>query len=142
MSNHDEIYLKCIDCGATYAADEMIYTCPKCGGLLDVIQDYEKIKEHISWDTLRKRLFHVWRYREFIPVNDAHKVTLFEGGTPLYKCNRLSKIIGVKELYVKFEGANPTGSFKDRGMTVGVTKALQLGYHQLDAHRQVTLPHH
>jgi threonine synthase len=70
----------------------------------------------------------VWKYRLFMPVFDDSKiVTLREGGTPLYRCDELAKAIGVRELYVKYEGANPTGSFKDRGMTVGVTKALEFG---------------
>ncbi|GAI08063.1 unnamed protein product, partial [marine sediment metagenome] len=70
----------------------------------------------------------VWKYRAFMPILDESRiVSLSEGGTPLYRCNRLAKEVGVRELYVKFEGANPTGSFKDRGMTVGVTKALELG---------------
>jgi threonine synthase len=70
----------------------------------------------------------VWKYKEFLPVFDETKiVTLREGGTPLYRCERLGKELGVENLYVKNEGANPTGSFKDRGMTVGVSKALELG---------------
>ncbi|KXA90131.1 threonine synthase, partial [candidate division MSBL1 archaeon SCGC-AAA259B11] len=69
-----------------------------------------------------------WKYRPFLPVREDSKiVSLHEGGTPLYSCDVLAEEIGVDELYVKFEGGNPTGSFKDRGMTVGVTKALEYG---------------
>jgi len=60
-------------------------------------------------------------------LNGSKIVTLGEGGTPLYRCGRLAREVDVKELYVKFEGANPTGSFKDRGMTIGVTKAIEFG---------------
>jgi threonine synthase len=60
-------------------------------------------------------------------LDDSKIVSLGEGGTPLYRCDRLAEEIGIRELYVKFEGVNPTGSFKDRGMTVGVTKALEFG---------------
>ncbi|MHA1754666.1 MAG: threonine synthase, partial [Candidatus Odinarchaeia archaeon] len=119
--------IKCIECGKTYSPTEIIYTCPKCGGLLDIVQDYRVIKELVSWNVFKKRPFYVWRYSELLPVSSRRRITLFEGGTPLYKCNRLSELLGVNELYIKFEGANPTGSFKDRGMTVGVTKVVELG---------------
>ncbi|MEM4733381.1 MAG: threonine synthase, partial [Candidatus Bathyarchaeia archaeon] len=70
----------------------------------------------------------VWRYLDFMPIKDASKiVSLNEGGTGLHPCLRLAKHLGLRELYVKNEGENPTGSFKDRGMTVGVTKAVELG---------------
>ncbi|MHA1409005.1 MAG: threonine synthase [Candidatus Odinarchaeia archaeon] len=119
--------IKCIECNQTYPADEIIYTCPRCGGLLDIVMDYESIKEEVSWDTFKKRPFYVWRYEELIPVSPEKKVSLYEGGTPLYNAKRLAEYVGIKELYIKFEGANPTGSFKDRGMTAGVTKVIELG---------------
>jgi threonine synthase len=68
----------------------------------------------------------VWKYKDLLPIA-IEPVSIREGGTPLYKCDRLAQKIGVKELYVKHEGLNPTGSFKDRGMTVGVSKAIELG---------------
>jgi len=75
----------------------------------------------------KKRALTVWRYRELLPIErDEVKVSLGEGGTSLNRCLRLSENLGLKDLYVKNEGENPTGSFKDRGMTVGVTKALGL----------------
>ncbi|EHP86134.1 threonine synthase [Methanotorris formicicus] len=118
---------KCIKCGKEYDVDDITYTC-ECGGLLEIVYDYETIKEKVSKETLRKREIGVWRYLEYMPVKDPKKiVTLHEGGTPLYKCDNLAKELGLKELYVKNEGANPTGSFKDRGMTVGVTRANELG---------------
>ena len=70
----------------------------------------------------------MWRYRSLLPSLDDHApVTLQEGATPLVRCDRLAAWAGVRELHVKVEGANPTGSFKDRGMTVGVTLARALG---------------
>ncbi|ABR55933.1 threonine synthase [Methanococcus aeolicus] len=118
---------KCIVCGKEYDIDEIIYTC-ECGSLLEIIYDYEAIKENISKEELRKRRIGVWRYLEYLPVKDPKKiVSLWEGGTPLYKCDNLAKKLGLKELYVKNEGANPTGSFKDRGMTMGTTRANELG---------------
>lgn len=117
-------YLKCIECGAEYPKDEIIYTCSKCDGLLDVIYDYSSIK--FDMQKLKTECPSVWKYAKLLPV-DGEPVTLKEGGTPLYKCDRLAEKIGIKTLYVKHEGMNPTGSFKDRGMTVGVSKARELG---------------
>jgi len=68
----------------------------------------------------------VWRYSSVLPIETAESVTLHEGGTPLYDTEKLSEELGV-EVHVKHEGMNPTGSFKDRGMTVGVSKAIELG---------------
>ncbi len=120
-------HLECIDCGARYGPNDVVYTCRKCGGLLSV--EYEKSDIPPALDRVwAKRSLSVWRYLELLPIEDTGKiVSLGEGGTNLNKCLRLSEEIGLKEVYVKSEGENPTGSFKDRGMTVGVTKALELG---------------
>lgn len=119
-------FIRCFQCGATYPADEKIYTCPKCGGILEVVLEIDKIT--VTKEEMDPRWMGVWKYREFMPINkDTHIITLTEGGTPLHKVDNLREELGVKELYVKNEGANPTGSFKDRGMTLGVTKALELG---------------
>ena len=115
----------CWDCGAV-VEDPFVSTCPKCNGLLTVKMDLEKVKEKKPED-LRKEPLGVWRYSDFLPVDSACKVSLQEGGTPLYKTDVLAEMTGVKNLFVKFEGLNPTGSFKDRGMTVGVTRAKELG---------------
>ncbi|MFA6805592.1 MAG: threonine synthase [Candidatus Methanomethylophilaceae archaeon] len=122
MANHKVV---CWDCGAE-VADPYVTVCPKCGGLLTVKMDLEPIKEMRPED-LQKTPLGVWRYAPFMPVDPAHKVSIQEGGTPLYKTDALSAEIGVKQAYVKFEGLNPTGSFKDRGMTVGVSHAKELG---------------
>ncbi|MGE0015162.1 MAG: threonine synthase [Candidatus Methanomethylophilaceae archaeon] len=114
----------CWDCGAT-VEDPFVSICPRCGGLLTVKMDLEKIKEKKPAD-LRKEPLGVWRYSDFLPVDPARKISIQEGGTPLYKTDALAEQAGVKEMFVKFEGLNPTGSFKDRGMTVGVTRAKEL----------------
>jgi len=120
--------VQCIGCGAEYPINEVIYNCERCGDLLEVRVDEKALKEKIETEEWRLRPISVWKYKEFLPVFDETKiVTLREGGTPLYRCERLGKELGVENLYVKNEGANPTGSFKDRGMTVGVSKALELG---------------
>ncbi len=123
--------LRCIKCSRRYGHEEIVYTC-ECGGLLDVEYDYSEIDvESVS---TRKELG-VWKYKELLPFENKGKfpvITLNEGNTPLYMCRRLSEKLSADHdvdviLYVKHEGLNPTGSFKDRGMTVGVTKALELG---------------
>lgn len=119
---------ECIDCGNTYDPSKKLYTCPECGSLLEIELDLERVKEEIDEEALQKEKVSTWKYRPFLPVRDDSKiVSLDEGGTPLYPCERLAEEIGIKELFVKFEGENPTGSFKDRGMTVGVTKACEFG---------------
>jgi threonine synthase len=78
-----------------------------------------------SWDT---RQLGAWKYREVLPIERAESiVTLSEGGTGLHRCRRLGRKLGLTRLYVKNEGENPTGSFKDRGMTVAISKAKELG---------------
>jgi len=119
---------ECIECGSTFDPKEKLYTCPKCGGLLEIELDLGKVKEKLNRRALETEFPSAWKYRPFMPIFDDSKiVSLNEGGTPLYRCERLEEDLGVRELYVKHEGANPTGSFKDRGMTVGVTKALEFG---------------
>lgn len=113
--------MKCISCGAEYSDDEIIYTCSQCGSILEVI-----CQPNISKDVFQCRKSTMWKYKEFMPVDPSRIVSLDEGGTPFCKCDKLGKELGI-ELYVKVEGSNPTGSFKDRGMSVGITKALELG---------------
>jgi len=116
--------IRCMGCGREYGNNEIIYKCQNCGSLLEVIIEPPKA----TLAEMSKRPIGVWRYREFLPVDEgAEVVSLQEGGTPLYRCEKLAKWAGVRSLYIKFEGANPTGSFKDRGMTLGVTKAKSLG---------------
>jgi len=112
-------WLHCIECGERYGGNEPRYTCD-CGGLLEV--RYEEIPSRSDFTGP----LGVWRYSSVLPLETADSVTLHEGGTPLYDTEKLSDDIGV-EVHVKHEGMNPTGSFKDRGMTVGVSKAIELG---------------
>ena len=115
--------LVCVACGQDYPPDDAIYNCRKCGHLLAVQYDLESIRvDRSRWES---RPLSVWRYRELLPVT-IEPVTLQEGGTPLYHLERIGDEIGLPHLYAKHEGMNPTGSFKDRGMTIGVSMALQL----------------
>jgi threonine synthase len=121
-------YQECINCGTKYPTDEVLYFCRKCGDILEIKLDYDLTKDMLKQSGWRKTPLSVWRYRDLMPITDPTRiVTLGEGGTGLHRCKRLGEALGLKELYVKNEGENPTGSFKDRGMTVGVTKAVELG---------------
>ncbi len=112
---------RCFQCDARYPLDEILYTCASCDGVLEIAVEAECLN--------RANLTGagVWRYAPFLAVDAGDAVSLAEGDTGLHRCERLGKDLGIAELYVKNEGENPTGSFKDRGMTVGVTKAIQLG---------------
>ena len=129
--------LQCIDCGQQYPINQVMYTCEHCGGLLDVIHDFSQTKDTITHELFDNRLGSldfpynsgVWRYKELIyPELDNDKiVSRQEGNTNLYNLPRIAKYTGVDTMYLKHEGENPTGSFKDRGMTGGVTQANVLG---------------
>ncbi|MBE0511868.1 threonine synthase [Candidatus Bathyarchaeota archaeon] len=121
------MYQACIACGEKYGADEIVYSCKRCGDLLEVKYDYDLLEAKLKKSDWQSLPLSVWRYKDFMPIRDPSKiVSLNEGGTGLHSCQRLVNILGVKHLYVKNEGENPTGSFKDRGMTVGITKAVEL----------------
>ena len=123
-------YLKCSRCGKVYYLDQKPIVCEnKDLGRLDIYYDYEKVKEVFSKHILKGRRFYMWRYRELMPVReDKNIVTLGEGGTPLIKAKRLAEELKIKNLYLKDETRNPTGSFKDRGMSVAVSMAVEFGY--------------
>ena len=106
----------------------MIYRCVTCDFPLEVEYDYEEVKNKISKSEIERRKWTMWRYRELLPVEDASNiVSLEEGGTPLLKSERLAKELGIKKLYLKDETRNPSWSFKDRGSSVGVSKAIEIG---------------
>lgn len=121
------MYQVCIACGEKYGADEIVYSCKRCGDLLEIKYDYDILEAKIKKSNWQSLPISVWRYKDFMPIRDPSKiVSINEGGTGLHLCQRLAKLLGVKHLYAKNEGENPTGSFKDRGMTVGITKAVEL----------------
>ncbi|MFP4196962.1 MAG: threonine synthase [Methanomassiliicoccales archaeon] len=115
--------IRCWECGRA-VEDEWSTVCSSCQGLLDIEMDLEGVKEMHPVD-LKRRPLGVWRYAPFLPVT-GEPISLQEGGTPLYPCPSLAEDWGLSTLRVKYEGANPTGSFKDRGMTVGMSKAVEL----------------
>ena len=122
------VHQECINCKSTYSIDEIVYFCRKCGDILEIKFDGNELAEAAKNSDWKTKPLGVWRYRPFMPIHESTKlVTLSEGGTGLHRSERLGNELGVRNLYVKNEGENPTGSFKDRGMTVGVTKAVELG---------------
>ncbi|MGA3296097.1 MAG: threonine synthase [Candidatus Bathyarchaeia archaeon] len=120
-------YYQCISCNSRYETSEMMYTCTKCNDLLEVRYDYEKIATIIDTKLWRSRNFSAWRYRELLPISpETRIISLGEGGTGLHRSEHLAADLKVNTLSVKFEGENPTGSFKDRGMTVSISKAIEV----------------
>jgi threonine synthase len=117
--------LECVRCGTTFQREEDLLGCEECGDGIQVVLDMQGV----SFDDLRLRWrdrpFRLWRYRELLPVT-GEEVSLEEGGTGLLRVGILDDLVEDVQVYVKNEGQNPTGSFKDRGMTVGVTRAKNL----------------
>ena len=118
--------LTCMDCGDTFDPAETTHRCPDCGGVLDPTYDYDAIS--ITRADLEDRPFtSMWRYEELLPFARSAATTIGEGATPLVDCPKLAAELGVERVLVKDEGANPTGTFKDRGQSVAVTAASQHG---------------
>lgn len=125
-------YLKCILCGSEYEETEVNYTCPKCGkdGILFVELDYEKI--NFKKEVLKDRPNNILRYHELFPIKDIdNSPPLNVGMTPIYKSKRLNDYLGLKNLYIKDDGRNPTASFKDRASFIVVKKAMELGFNSI-----------
>ncbi len=125
------INLKCTICGAEYGANEVAYVCPKHGddGNLDVQYDYDVIASRISRESLEANPDStIWRYKPLIAVQpDSLVPPLHVGGTPLYAAPRLAALLGLRHVWVKDDGVNPTASFKDRASAVAVVKAREVG---------------
>lgn len=121
---------KCLMCGTDYPYGN-VFTCPRCGiqGILDVQYDYDSISKNLKPETWNLKPFSHWRYRELLPISsDLHLPHLQVGWTPVYDVPRLAREIGIKKLYLKDDGRNPTNSFKDRASSVGVLKAIEFGF--------------
>jgi threonine synthase len=119
--------LRCRECGRTFPA-EALHVCDFCFGPLEVVYDYEAIAAAVSRDRIAAGPRSIWRYRDLLPVHDEAPVDLGAGFTPLVRAERLAAELGLGELWIKDDTANPTGSFKDRVVSVALTKARQLGF--------------
>jgi threonine synthase len=125
-------HLQCAKCGTTYEAGRLHNLCTKCGKPLLVIYDLKKVSEQLTKESLIGRESTLWRYREVLPVeNSENEISLGEGFTPLTRVHRLGEIVGLRNLYIKDESLNPTGSFKARGLCMAVSMAKELGVRKL-----------
>ena len=119
--------LRCRECAREFPA-EALHVCDFCFGPLEVAYDYDAIRAVVSRESIAEGPRSMWRYRDLLPVADATPVDLGAGYTPLVRAERLGAELGIGELWIKDDTANPTGSFKDRVVSVALTKARQLGF--------------
>ena len=118
---------RCVKCGREYEAKPDLTNC-ECGGILDIIYDYDYIKSVFKKEDLKTRPFDMWRYRELLPVEaETPAPPLRVGWSPLYEAERLAKLLGIKKLWIKDDGVNPTASLKDRASSMAVAKAREAG---------------
>jgi threonine synthase len=119
----------CIICGTSYPYGNL-FTCLRCGvqGILDVQYDYDAVKVKLL-PALANRQFDHWRYRELLPISpDLSPPRLHIGWTPIYDSQRLADVLGMRRVFLKDDGRNPTNSFKDRASSIGVLKAVEFGF--------------
>lgn len=121
--------LKCIKCGKEHTISEGKYTCTACGGNLQVVYDYDNIKNRLTKEFLKANNDRIiWRYKELLPVDDLKFVPPVQvGWTPLYNAEKMAKQLGIKNVYLKDDGRNPSASFKDRAGAVAVAHARETG---------------
>ena len=119
---------RCVKCGREYEAVPNLTNC-ECGGILDIIYDYDYIKTNLTKGKLAARGDRsMWRYRELLPVEETTPNTpLRVGWSPLYEADRLANELGIAKLWVKDDGQNPTASLKDRASAMAVAKAQEAG---------------
>ncbi len=128
--------LRCLNCQAEFPANSRIYTCQSCAGLLDVVYEVnefsgERLMSVWDWRRASPKAVDqsgVWRFRELLPdADESEIITLTEGNTQIWNAPRSANYAGMNRLCFKHLGMNPTGSFKDLGMTTGITQANRLG---------------
>ena len=120
---------KCTICGKMIEATPDITVCPCCGGIMDIEYDYDYIKSKLTpYGLMDREDRTMWRYMEFLPVEGRGKLPkLRVGMSPFYKADRLAETLGIKTLYIKDDGINPTASLKDRASAMAVVKAEEAG---------------
>jgi threonine synthase len=120
--------LQCRECGQDYPK-EPLHVCETCFGPLEIVYDYDAIGKAISREKIAARDKNLWRYRELLPIDGEPQVGMYSGFTPLVKAHRLAQALGVKELYIKDDSVNhPTFSYKDRVVSVAISKAIEFGF--------------
>jgi threonine synthase len=121
-------HVECTVCGHRHDPRGLLTVCERCGQMLAVRYDLARVKASVTKDMLRERPGGMYRFRELTPLDDGEEpVTLGEGSTPLLELPRLAAHLGLRRLWAKDEGQNPTGSFKARGLGMAVTRARTLG---------------
>ena len=125
------LHLECSSCSKVHSPRQLINLC-SCGNPLLVRYDLSAVQTSLSRENLGNRPHTMWRYRELLPPgNSQARISLGEGGTPLVDAKRTASSLGLSRLWIKDEAANPTGSFKARGLSVAVTMAKALGAEKL-----------
>ena len=119
--------LRCRECGREYDAAP-IYTCEWCFGPLEVAYDYDAIAKATSREKIANGPLSLWRYSDLLPVDGDTAVDLGTGFTPLVRADRLAAELGLGEVWIKNDTRNPTNSFKDRVVSVALSKALEFGF--------------
>ena len=119
--------LRCRECGRPYPA-EALHVCEWCFGPLEVVYDYDAIRKATSRQKIATGPLSIWRYADLLPAAAEGAVSLGAGFTPLVRADRLAAELGLRELWIKNDTVNPTGSFKDRVVSVALTKAQELGF--------------
>lgn len=118
--------LECFSCNERFDPKTTYHYCPTCGGVLDPVYEFDAIDVNRR-DFETRRYDTMWRYDELLPFSREDAVTLGEGATSIVPCPTLAAELGVQNVYIKDEGGNPTGSFKDRGQTLAITAAVAHG---------------
>src|SRR5919197_560181 len=119
--------LQCKECDADYPLDAR-YVCERCFGPLEVAYDYAALDVAEVRRKIQAGPRSIWRYGDFLPFTSTPRPGLTTGTTPLIRADRLARRLGLGEVYVKNDAANPTHSFKDRVVSVGLAKAVELGF--------------
>ena len=119
--------LRCRECGRSYPA-EARHVCDFCFGPLEVVYDYDKMRARVSRESIAAGPPSMWRYADLLPIDPETVIDLSPGFTPLIRSHRLAKELGLSQLYLKDDTRNPTGSFKDRVVSVALSKARELGF--------------
>ncbi len=128
MSNPSHVLgLRCRECGARYP-DSPQYVCEDCFGPLEVEYDYDVIKSRVSRERIAAGPWNLWRYADLLPVAAENAQGIPSGFTPLLRADRLGAVLGLKNLYIKNDTVNPTYSFKDRVVSMAVSKAVEFGF--------------
>jgi threonine synthase len=122
--------LRCRECGREYAL-EPLHVCEFCFGPLEVVYDYEGMHRTITRESIERGPLTVWRYASLLPADPEYAVDISAGFTPLIRARNLGEYLGLKNLFIKNDCANPTWSFKDRVVTVAATRAREFGFETL-----------